>query len=271
MTRLFARFLNFGARFAANERVGFQRGVLAAGNGLHHRRRAEHHVAGVENSLGFRDRQFGPAADGGNHEVELAEDRRFLFADDEILRSRSLARRQHHPRDAKAGDALALVNDGERLGATGDLDAVFEQQVALILRQRHVLLPAAINQFNRSRAQPFGRRRAIRRHRAAAEDGDFFAFEFELLLVFQKRLPRKREFLAGDVQLDRFSQASAHNDGIMLRQQFFRVGHGLAVFEFNVAKAFEKCDVRANDLLVQPEIRNEIHRPADAASAVRKS
>jgi hypothetical protein len=68
-----------------------QRGVLAAGNGLHHGSRAEHHVAGVENSFGFRDRQFGPAADGGNHQVELAEDRRFLLADDEILRPRRLA------------------------------------------------------------------------------------------------------------------------------------------------------------------------------------
>ena len=270
-----------------NECVGFSGGVLAAGDGLHHGRRAEHHVAGVENASGFRDRQFGTAADGGNHQVELAEDRRFLLADDEILRSRLFARWQYHAGKAKAGDAFALVNDGQRLGATGDLNTVFEQHVALILRQRHVLLPTAINQFNGGSAETFGRRRAIRRHGAATEDGDLFAFEFELLLVFKKCLPRQHEFLAGNVQLDRLSQAGANDDGIEILTETLQCDlipgravrpRGLAdrqvgptifiwndnypVLEFDVAEAFEKGDVCANHLLIQPEVRNQVHRPA---------
>ena len=139
---------------------------------------AQHHVAGVENSLGFLDRQFGPAADGGNHQVEFAEDRRFLLVDDKVLRSRRLCRAAASCASRrKASDAPAVMNDGQRPGATRDLDAVFQQHVALVLRQRHVLLPAPIDQFDRSRAEPLGRRRAIRRHRAAAKDGHLFAFE----------------------------------------------------------------------------------------------
>src|SRR5208283_5352156 len=193
--------LELRSRFATNERGGFSGGVLAAGDGLHHRCRPEHHVASVENSTGFRDRQFGTAADGGNYEIELTKDRRFPFADDEILRSRLFARWQHHPGNTEASNAFASADDRQRLGTTGDLNAVFEQHVALILCQRHVLFPTAINQFDGGSAETFGRCRAIRRHRAAAEDGDLFAFEFELLLVFQKHLPRQREFLAGKVQL----------------------------------------------------------------------
>ena len=65
--------LELGARFAANEGVGFRSGVLAAGHGFHDGGRAEHHVAGVEDPAGIGDRHLRAAADGGNYQIKFAE------------------------------------------------------------------------------------------------------------------------------------------------------------------------------------------------------
>ena len=188
---------------------------------------------------------------------------------------------------------------------------MFQQHVALVLRQRHVLLPATINQLHRCRAASLGRRRAIRRHGSAAEDGDLLALELELGLAshepgsgtgvspvrikthgrdarattdavcqirfrgtsrgpwrlvgsFQKRLPRQHQFLAWDVQFARLTQAGADDDGVMLRPKFFRASHGFSTPELHVAQLLEEGDVGTDNPLVQPEIRDEIHRPAEA-------
>ncbi len=250
-------------RFRALQiRVGFQRRVFATRHGLHHRRRTEHHVAGVEDPRASGDRQLGPVADGRNDHVEFAEDRRFLPDDDEVLRPGRLAGHERGLRYPKTFDPPALVDDGEQFGAGGDLDAVGEQHVPLILRQRHVLQPAAIDQFYRGRAASLRRRSAVHGHRAAPEDGDLLATNAEALLVGQVVLPGKDMLLPRNVQPDRLTQPRAHDQGVVFQPQRRWIGDGPAGFELHRAEAPEKRQVGAHDLLGETKVRNEIHHAA---------
>ena len=54
--------LDSGWLLVADERIGFQRGVLPGGDRFHHGRGAQDHIARIENALGLLERHLGPAA-----------------------------------------------------------------------------------------------------------------------------------------------------------------------------------------------------------------
>ena len=257
-------FLGLRLSLAPDEGIGFRGGVLAGGNGFDNRGRVEQHIARVEQARGLLDWPFRPAADGGDHHIELAEHGGFLPVDDEVLGAGRFTFGQQHAGDAQALHAPALVDKFDRLRAAGHFNPVLQQHLPLVSRERHVLDLAAVDQFDGQGATAFGGGGAVDSHGAAAQDGDFPVGEVNGVLVFEVMLPGQRVLFAGDAQLDRFIEAGADDDGAVFGKQLVDGGGGCAGLERDGAELFEEVQVASDHLPAKPEVRDKMQHAAEA-------